>query len=140
MFKKIYDGSPKSYPSRYMMLFIPLLEGQLHSTEFCEKKLLNHNQYIGEEGAFLIRGFQDLKNHIHLKTGNNVSLQTLLKSIPASSGMSQPQLFHHVEPSCSHRSTNRRRRSDSSSSTSVDWRCRCCCRGWRMPCCNLNIS
>jgi hypothetical protein len=38
---------------------------------------------------------------ILLSTGNKVSLKTLLKSIPASTGMSRPQLFQHLEPNIS---------------------------------------
>jgi len=75
LFKTLY-----AYPNGYMMLFIPLLEGHLHLTEFRTKILFNHNQYIGEEGAFSIGGFQDLKTQVRLMTGNTVSLRTLLKS------------------------------------------------------------
>jgi hypothetical protein len=57
-----------------MKLFIPLLEGNLHPAEYCTKILFNHNQYLGEESAFSIGGFQDLKNFILLNTGNKVSL------------------------------------------------------------------
>jgi len=101
LFKKLYDGSPKAYPNGYMMLFIPLMDGDIHSTEFRSKILYNHDQYVGEESAFSIGGFQDIKTSILLKAGNKVSLRALLKSIPASNGMSRPQLYQHVEPNIS---------------------------------------
>jgi hypothetical protein len=44
-------------------------------------------QFLGEEAAFSIGGFQDLKNIIKLQNGNSVSLRTLIKSIPASASM-----------------------------------------------------
>jgi hypothetical protein len=101
LFKKLNDGSPKAYPNGYMMLFIPLLEGHQPSNEFCAKVLFNHEKYIGEEEAFSIGGFQDLKTQVKLKNGSTVSLCTLIKSIPLSSGMSRPQLFQQVEPKIS---------------------------------------
>jgi hypothetical protein len=58
-------------------------------------------QFLGEEAAFSIGGFQDLKNIIKLQNGNSVSLRTLIKSIPASASMTRPQLFQHVEPNIS---------------------------------------
>jgi hypothetical protein len=58
-------------------------------------------QFLGEEAAFSIGGFQDLKSIIKLHNGNLDSLCTLIKSIPASTGMTRPQLFQHVEPNIS---------------------------------------
>jgi hypothetical protein len=98
LFKQIYDGTPKAYPNGYMLLFIPLSEGQQPSPEFRSKVLFNHSQFLGDEAAFSFGGLQDLKTLIKLKNGTTVQLQTLLKSIPASKGMSRPQLFMQVEP------------------------------------------
>jgi hypothetical protein len=52
---------PKSIPEWYMMLFIPLLEGHQPSNDFRSKILFYHEMCIGDEEAFSIRGFQDLK-------------------------------------------------------------------------------
>ena len=57
--------------------------------------------FLGEEAAFSIGGFQDLKSTIKLHNGNLDSLCTLIKSIPASTGMTRPQLFQHIEPNIS---------------------------------------
>jgi hypothetical protein len=101
LFKKLYDGSPKAYPNGYMMLFIPPIDGHQPSSKFRAKILFNHLQFQGEDAAFSIGGFQDLKNMIKPCNGNTVSLCTLIKRIPASNGMSCPQLFQHVEPNIS---------------------------------------
>jgi hypothetical protein len=98
LFKQIYNGTPKAYPNGYMLLFIPLLEGQQPTSKFRSKVLFNHSQFLGEEAAFSIGGLQDLKTMVKLKNGNTVPLRTLIKSIPASEGMSRPQLFMQVEP------------------------------------------
>jgi len=101
LFKHLYDGSPKSYLNGCMMLFIPLIDGQQPTPEFRAKILFNHLQFLGEEAAFSTGGFQDLKNIIKPRNGNSVSLCTLIKSVPASTGMTRPQLFQHVEPNIS---------------------------------------
>jgi hypothetical protein len=101
LFKQLYDGRPKTYPNGYMMLFILLLEGHQPTPEFHSKVLFNHLKFLGDEAAFSIGGFQDLKSIIKLKIGNMVLLGILIESIPASAGMTQPQLFQHVEPSIS---------------------------------------
>jgi hypothetical protein len=84
-----------------MMLFIPPIDGHQPSSKFRAKILFNHLQFQGEDAAFSIGGFQDLKNMIKPCNGNTVSLCTLIKRIPASNGMSCPQLFQHVEPNIS---------------------------------------
>jgi hypothetical protein len=84
-----------------MMLFIPILEGQQPSTEFRKIILFNHEQYLGDEAAFSIGGFKDLKNQVTWQNGSTVSLCMLLKSIPSSQCMSHPQLFQSVEPNAS---------------------------------------
>ncbi len=101
LFKTIYDGNHKAYPNGYMMLFILLLEGQQPTSEIQSKILFNHDQYLEDEAAFSIGGFQDLKSIIKLRNGKSVSLRTLIKSIPASTGMTRPQLFQHLEPNIS---------------------------------------
>jgi hypothetical protein len=101
LFKQLYNGSPKAHPNGYMMLFIPLLENSAPTTGVCSKILFNHEQYNGDADAFSIGGFQDLKAIITLWNGDKVSLHTPLKSLPASSGMSCPQLFNRVEPNSS---------------------------------------
>lgn len=93
LFKNIYDGTPKSYPNRSMVLFISLFDIQHSSPEFRDKIVFNHDKYIGDETLFSIGGFQDLKNEFTLSNGKVVTLQHLSKSIPASSGMFRPQLF-----------------------------------------------
>jgi hypothetical protein len=62
--KALYDGTPKPYPNGYMMLFIPHTTGHYPSPEFRQRILFNHDQYIGDEAAFSIGGFQDLHNII----------------------------------------------------------------------------
>jgi len=47
---------------------------------------------------FSIGGLNDLNTPIPLTNGKQVSIRTLLQSIPASEGMSHPQLFQQVEP------------------------------------------
>ena len=58
----------------------------------------NHEKYIGNEALFSIRGLNDLNTIIRLTNGKQVSICTLLQSIPASEGMSRPQLVQQVEP------------------------------------------
>jgi hypothetical protein len=78
LLKQIYDGTPKAYPNGYMLLFIPLMEGQQPSPEFRSKVLFNHLQFLGEEATSSIGGLQDLKTMIKLKNGNTVPLRTLI--------------------------------------------------------------
>jgi hypothetical protein len=49
---------------------LPLLDGIQAFTEFHSKVLFNHDQYNGDEAAFSIGGFQDLKTNIMLKNGS----------------------------------------------------------------------
>jgi len=74
-FKSLYDGGPKAYPNGYMMLFIPLFEGQQPSNEFQMKVLFNHDQYTGEEAAFSIGGLEDLKTQVKFQNGKTVSIR-----------------------------------------------------------------
>jgi hypothetical protein len=98
LFKDIYDGSQKSYPNGSMMVFIPISDLYNSSPDFRTKLLFNHDKYIGDETLFCIGVFNNLNNLVHLKNGKSISLRLLLKSIPASEGMSRPQLFQQVEP------------------------------------------
>jgi hypothetical protein len=101
LFKKIYDGEPNAYPNGYMMLLIPLIDGQQPTTKFRAKILFNYDQYGDKEEVFSFGGLEDLKNQIKLRNGKIVTLCTLLKSIPASKSMFHPQLFQYVEPNVS---------------------------------------
>jgi hypothetical protein len=67
-------------------------------TDFHTKILFNHEKYLGDETLFCIGGFQDLNTMINLKNNKQVTICHLLKSLPASSGMSRPQLFQQAEP------------------------------------------
>jgi hypothetical protein len=46
-------------------------------------------------------GLNDLNTMVKLNHDITVSIRTLIKSLPASQGMSRPQLFHHVEQNTS---------------------------------------
>ena len=98
LMKLIYDGTQKSYPNGYMMLFVPIQELTNSTPAFRLKIAFNHEKYIGDEALFSIGGLNDLNTTIHLTNGKQVSIRTLLQSIPASEGMSRPQLFQQVEP------------------------------------------
>jgi hypothetical protein len=101
LFKSIYDGTNKLYPKGSMMLFLPTKDIYNYSNDFCTKIIFNHEKYIGNETLFSIGGFQDLKNTIKLKNGKLVTIRHLLKSMPASVGMSRAQLFQQAEPNLS---------------------------------------
>jgi hypothetical protein len=96
-FKSLYDGSPKAYPNGSMMLFIPLTNCASASSEYREKIIFKHNKYNGDEEAICIGGLQDLDRKITLLNGKVISIRELLKSFPASPGMSRPVLFQQVE-------------------------------------------
>jgi len=97
-FKKLYDGDTKEYPQGSMMLFIPLTESTHYSPEYRTKILFNHDKFNGEEAAVCIGGLHNLKTVIKLKNDSTVTLQSLLKGIPATPGMSKSFLFQHIEP------------------------------------------
>jgi hypothetical protein len=92
-FKLLYDGSPKAYPNSSMMLFIPLKDGAAASSEYHEKNIFNHDKYNGDEEAVCISGLQEVERKITLSTGKTVTIRDLLKSFPASPGMSQAVLL-----------------------------------------------
>jgi len=98
LLKSIYDGTQKSYPNGSMMVFVPIADLYGSSSDFRTKLQFNHDKYIGDETLFCIGGFQNLNNLVTLKNGKSISIRMLLKSIPASEGMSRPQLFQQAEP------------------------------------------
>jgi hypothetical protein len=98
LFKAIYDGTKKTYPNGLVMIFIPTADIQKSNNDLRQKIIFNHESFIGEESYFSIGGLQNLKTLVLLKNGTSITLHHLLKSIPASQGMSRPQLFFQVEP------------------------------------------
>ncbi len=97
VFSKLYDGTSKQYPNGIMMLFIPLYDHIIHEPSYRQKVIYNHERYLGEEEALCIHGLQDFNMIVTLKNGQHVSLRMLLRSIPATQGMSRPQLFQLIE-------------------------------------------
>ncbi len=55
--------------------------------------MFNHDSFLGKEDAVTIKGLQNLNNEISLKNGDKITIFMLLKGLPASQGMSLPQLF-----------------------------------------------
>jgi hypothetical protein len=70
-----------------MMLFIPIQELTNSTPAFCAKIAENHQKYIGNEALFSIGGLNDLNTPICLTNGKQVTICTLLQSIPALEGM-----------------------------------------------------
>jgi hypothetical protein len=97
IFKKIYDGTPKAYPRGEMMLFTPTRNGEQYSNDQRDKFIYNHEQYLGDEEITAIHGLQDLNTKVLLKGGKSTTIRTLLKSLPASDGMSRNYLFQVVD-------------------------------------------
>lgn len=79
------------------MLYIPILEIVNSSPDIRAKIAFNHKKYTGEEALSSICGLNDLNTPLKLKNGKTVMIRTLLQSIPATEGMSRPQLFQTVE-------------------------------------------
>jgi len=96
-FKILYNGNSKKYSNASMMLFIPFNEGTHLSTHYREKILFNHLKFNGTSAVTAVGGLNDLNTELKLKTGQSITLRELLKSIPASPGMSCSLLFHHFE-------------------------------------------
>jgi len=84
-----------------MMIFIPLTDGTGMSTSYHSKILFNHDRFNRIEKAVCIGGLQSLNNKVTLSTRTVVTIWELLKSFPASPGMSRPFLFQQVEHSAS---------------------------------------
>jgi hypothetical protein len=94
---KIYDGTSKSYPNNIMLLFIPLHDNIQYDAAYRHKVIYNHEQYLGNEEGISIHGLQDPDLIINLKNQQKVTIRMLLRSIPATQGMSRPQLFQLAE-------------------------------------------
>jgi hypothetical protein len=102
LFKASYDGTQKAYPNGANMLYIPINDGTLNSTPYRQKILYNHEKSNGDEAVSSISGLQDLKTLVKIKgSPNPITIWTLLKSLPASKGMSTPTLLKHAEPNSS---------------------------------------
>jgi hypothetical protein len=97
-FKEIYDGKAKTYPRGEMLYFIPVRLGEQYTEEQRDKFIFNHETYIGEEEVTAIHGLKDLNSEVILKGGKSVTIRTLLKSLPATNGMSRNRLFQIVDP------------------------------------------
>jgi hypothetical protein len=100
-FRTLYDGSPKEYPNGAMMMYIPLNEGTLYTPEERLRYIFNYESFLGEEAALCIGGLNDLNTPIRLQNDQMTTVRMLLKSIPATQGMSRSQLFQFVEPNAS---------------------------------------
>jgi hypothetical protein len=98
LFRTIYDGKAKEYPNGAMMLFIPMNEDTQYTSDYRKKLIFNHDSFIGTEDAITLNGLHNLNNIVTLKNGDKIKIRMLLKSLPASQGMSRPQLFQFVEP------------------------------------------
>jgi hypothetical protein len=100
-FTELYDGTVKDYPNGATMIFIPLYSGIVYSPDQRDKIIFNHEAFIGSEEAMCIGGLSDLNTPIKIKGGQEIPLRILLKSLPATHGMSRPQLFQLAEPNIS---------------------------------------
>jgi hypothetical protein len=99
-FLELYDGTPKKYPRGDMLFFIPVASKlEVDYTDAQRAKyLFNHKTYIGEEDCTAIFGLANLENEITLKDGSIITVRTLLKSLPASPGLTRSRLFQVVDP------------------------------------------
>jgi hypothetical protein len=82
-----------------MLFFIPAtskLEAEYTDAQRA-KYLFNRQTYLGDEDCLAIFGLSDLNTKITLTDGRLVAIRTLLKSLPASTGMSRPRLFQVVD-------------------------------------------
>jgi hypothetical protein len=98
-FLKLYDGTPKRYPRGDMLFFIPVtskLEAEYTDAQR-SKYLFNHQAYLGDEDCLTIFGLADLETKLILKDGRPATIRTLLKSLPATEGMSRSRLFQVVD-------------------------------------------
>lgn len=98
IFKQIYDGTAKEYPRGDMLFFIPTRNGDQYTTEQRDKFIFNNETYLGNEEITAIHGLQNLNTKVTLTGGKKTTLRTLLKSIPATEGMSRNKLFQVVDP------------------------------------------
>jgi hypothetical protein len=103
-FLTLYNGIPKKYPRGDMLFFIPVaskLEND-YTDEQRTKYLFNHLTFIGDEDCMAVYDLASLTNEVTLKDGSIITVQTLLKSLPASPGMSKNRLFQVVDLNTSH--------------------------------------
>jgi hypothetical protein len=98
IFKRIYDGTAKEYPRGEMLFFIPTRNGEQYTPEQREKFIFNHDTYLGDEEVTAIHGLKNLNTEVKLPGGKVTLLRTLLKSLPATEGMSRNKLFQVVDP------------------------------------------
>lgn len=98
---KIYDGTSKAYPNGNMMLFIPLHDNIQYDAPYRQKVIYNHEQFLGDEAAIAIHGLQDLDYGVTLKNQQKITIRLLLRSLPATQGMTRPQLFQLAETNAS---------------------------------------
>jgi hypothetical protein len=96
--QKLYDGTPKAYPHGDMLFFIPLKGNDPYTVEQHNKFIFNHETYLGTDDVIAIHGLTDLNTKITLKGGKVTDIRTLLKSLPATTGMSRNRLFQVVDP------------------------------------------
>jgi hypothetical protein len=100
----LYDGTPKKYPRGDMLFFIPVtskLEND-YTNEQRAKYLFNHLTFLGDEDCMAVYGLACLTNEVMLKDGSTITVRTLIKSLPASPGMSRNRLFQVVDINPSH--------------------------------------
>ncbi len=98
-FSKLFDETSKDYPNGIMLLYIPLNDNITYEPGYRQKVIFNHDNYLGNEAALCIQGMADLNTNAVLKNSTQVSLQLLLRSLPAPKGMQTSQLFRLVEQS-----------------------------------------
>jgi len=80
-----------------MLLFIPLSNTIHYDNLYRQKIIFNHEQYLGEEDILAIHGLANLDTTLTLKDQQVITLRILLKSLPATQGMSRSQVFQVVE-------------------------------------------
>jgi len=101
VFSEIYDGTSKAYPNGIMLLFIPLHDNVRHDAAYRQKVIYNHEQYLGDEEGITIFGLQDIDMVTTLKNQQHITIRMLLRCLPATQGMSRPQLFQSAETNAS---------------------------------------
>jgi hypothetical protein len=100
-FKALNNSESKQYPNASMMLLIPFNDGTYMSPQFRDKFLFNHKKFNGQSEVLAVGGLRDLQTEVQLKTGQKITLRELVKSIPASQGISYPLLFQHFKENSS---------------------------------------
>jgi hypothetical protein len=80
-FKALYNGDSKQYPNASLMLFIPFHEGTHMAQQYRDKIIFNRQQYNGQGEVLAVGGLNDLQTEVTLKTGQKITLPSLIKSI-----------------------------------------------------------